>query len=72
MKTNDGKESPYFGWSIGQERGETLLTHSGSQQGTATYFLMIPRRRFALAILTNTEDAGLKALSRRIVEILMP
>jgi len=72
MKTSDGKDSPYFGWSIGQERGETLLTHSGSQQGTATYFLMIPRRRFAVAILTNTEDAGLKPLSRKIVEILMP
>src|SRR5262245_14823681 len=59
MKTRDGKASDYFGWSITEERGERLLTHSGSQQGTRTYFLMIPRRRFAVAILTNTEDAGL-------------
>jgi CubicO group peptidase (beta-lactamase class C family) len=72
MKTRDGKVSDYFGWSIGEERGEKVLTHSGSQQGTRTYFLMIPRRRFAIAILTNTEDAGLKELSRKIVEILNP
>ena len=70
MRTNDGKDSPYFGWSIASERGETMLTHTGSQQGTSSYFLMIPRRRLAFAILTNMEDAGLRELSRKILEIL--
>jgi len=72
MKTSDGRDSFYFGWSIDEYRGDKLLTHSGSQQGTRTYFLMVPRRRFAIAILTNTEDAGLKELSRKALEILLP
>jgi CubicO group peptidase (beta-lactamase class C family) len=72
MKTSDGKESDYFGWTISDDGGDKLLTHSGSQQGTATYFLMVPRRRLAVAILTNTEDAGLRTLSKKILEILRP
>jgi Beta-lactamase len=71
-KTAAGEDVAYFGWSIADYRGDKLLTHSGSQQGTRTYFLMVPRRRFAIAILTNTEDAGLRDLARKILETLLP
>ena len=72
MKTAAGEDVAYFGWSIGDYRGDKLLTHRGSQQGTRTYFLMVPRRRFAVAILTNTEDAGLREPARKILEMMLP
>jgi serine beta-lactamase-like protein LACTB, mitochondrial len=72
LKTRDGVESPYFGWTIAERSAEKVLTHSGSQQGTNTYLLMVPSRGFALALLTNTEDAGLRSLARQLTDILLP
>ncbi len=72
MKTTDGKDSPYFGWTIIDRKGEKLLTHSGSQQGTSTYLAMIPARGFAVAILANTESVNVGVLARQLIEILNP
>lgn len=72
MKTTDGKESAYFGWRIGERLGEQVLSHTGSQQGTATFFGMVPEKGFALALIANTEDAGLRDLAREITDILLP
>ena len=72
MKLNDGTASPYFGWSIEDRKGQTLLRHSGSQEGTNSYLLMVPARGFALALLANTEDAGLRDLALQLTDILLP
>jgi serine beta-lactamase-like protein LACTB, mitochondrial len=72
MKTTDGKDSPYFGWSIGERHGEKLLSHSGSQQGTSTDFLMIPGKGFAVAIIANTERVDVGKLARELTDILLP
>ncbi len=72
MKTTEGKESPYFGWSISTLAGRTVLSHSGSQQGTATYLLMIPESGFAVAVIANTESVKVGDLAKELVEIVNP
>jgi len=72
MKTSDGKDSPYFGWTIAERKGDKLLTHSGAQQGTATYLLMVPAKGFAVAVIANTEDVNVGELARQIADILLP
>ena len=58
MKLSDGKPSNYFGWSIVDRAGDRMLTHSGSQQGTATYLLMVPAKGFAVAVIAQTPRAS--------------
>ena len=72
MKTNDGKDSPYFGWWISERRGERLLIHSGSQQGTSTYLLMLPGRGFAVALIANTEQMDVAELARQLTDVFLP
>lgn len=72
MKTADGKESPYTGFSIGERRGEKMLTHSGGQQGTSTYLLMVPSKRFAVAVITNTEGIRAAEIAAAVADVVMP
>lgn len=72
MKTKEGKDSPYFGWSISERAGKKVLAHSGSQQGTATYLLMIPESGFAISVISNTEGVSMGTLANEIVEIVNP
>ncbi|HYK43421.1 MAG TPA: serine hydrolase domain-containing protein [Thermoanaerobaculia bacterium] len=72
MKTTDGKESPYFGWTIADRKGDKVLSHSGSQQGTSTYLLMVPAKGFAVAIIANTQSVNVGELASQIAEILLP
>ena len=72
MKTSDGKESPYFGWFIRERKGEKLLTHGGSQQGTSTQLYFIPGRGFALVLMANMEDVNQAELADQIADILLP
>lgn len=72
MKMSDGKDSPYFGWSIGDKAGDKTLTHTGSQQGTSTALLMVPSRGFAVALISNTESVGMGKLARELADILLP
>jgi serine beta-lactamase-like protein LACTB len=72
MKMTDGKDSPYFGWTISDKAGDKVLTHTGSQQGTSTALLMVPSRGFAVALISNTESVGMGKLAREIADILLP
>ena len=72
MKTADGKESPYFGWTIADRKGDRVLTHSGSQQGTSTYLLMVPAKGFAVAVIANTESVNVGELARQVADVLLP
>lgn len=72
MRTTDGKNSPYVGWSIGDRKGAKLLSHMGSQQGTSTALVMIPSRGYAVALIANTEGAGMGNLARQITDIVDP
>ena len=71
MTLRDGTPSPYYGWTIGELCGATSLRHSGSQQGTSAYLLLVPSRGFAIALLANTEGAGLRDLCDRLADIFL-
>lgn len=72
MKTLDGQDSPYFGWFIRERKGEKLLTHGGSQQGTSTQLFMMPGKGFALALMANMEDVNQVEVANQIAAILLP
>ena len=72
MKTSDGNESPYFGWTIADRKGDKVLSHTGSQQGTSTCLLMVPAKGLAVAVIANTESVNVNELARQIADILLP
>jgi serine beta-lactamase-like protein LACTB, mitochondrial len=55
----DGKPSSYgLGIGVLTLNGEKYLAHSGGQPGTSTDMVFIPGKRFAVAVLTNNENAS--------------
>lgn len=67
----DGKPTHYgLGWNVQNENGELIVQHSGGQQGTNTHLLLIPKRRTAIAVLANLEDAGAIHLARELARII--
>jgi hypothetical protein len=55
----DGKPSSYgLGIGVLTLNGEKYLAHSGGQPGTSTDMVLIPGKRFAVAVLTNNENAS--------------
>ena len=52
---NDGSPNAYaFGLSLGTNRGQPTLSHSGSWAGFVSYLLYYPRQRFGVIVLANT------------------
>jgi serine beta-lactamase-like protein LACTB len=72
QKTRDGKPTNYgLGWSITARDGRKWISHTGSQQGTATLLLTLPQENLAVAIMSNLEGARLRELGYRIAEIVL-
>lgn len=46
-----------LGWELTTSNGHAIVWHMGDQQGCSTAFALLPERHFAIAILTNMEDA---------------
>jgi serine beta-lactamase-like protein LACTB len=72
QKTRDGKPTNYgLGWSITSRDGRKWVSHTGSQQGTATLLLTLPSEHFAVALMSNLEGARLRELGYRIAETVL-
>lgn len=68
--TTDGGEVPYAAGLIPDRyKGLPILTHSGGWAGYQAYMILIPSRKFAVAVLANHAQIDAAVLSRRIVEI---
>jgi serine beta-lactamase-like protein LACTB, mitochondrial len=53
--------------------GGRFIEHDGGQPGTSTLLFMIPKEKFALALLANMDDVKLHALARDVAgEMQMP
>jgi serine beta-lactamase-like protein LACTB len=64
-------KAPYgLGWRLGAKDFSGEVYHTGKQQRVATLLYLLPKRNFAVAILTNTEDTGNIPLARRIAQIV--
>lgn len=70
-KTSDGKEQNYaMGILINNENDQLKVFNDGSQAGTRSYLYMIPKQKFAVALMTNLERAWCEELVPKILEIL--
>lgn len=70
-KTSDGKEQNYaMGILINNENNLLKVFNDGSQAGTRSYLYMIPKQKFAVALMTNLERAWCEELVPKIIEIL--
>lgn len=69
----DGKPTTYgLGWGVGKFAGRPIYAHSGGQEKTATYLLVMPEAGpnsggIVCAVMCNTEGAALRALARDLV-----
>lgn len=78
QKTSDGRETGYgYGWYIEGRSGRPAdgsISHGGVQQGFTSDLWILPRKRFAVVILTNLEGGGrlgLAALANQFADILL-
>lgn len=55
-----------LGWGIYQTQGEQAPGHSGAQQGSRTLFIVYPKAKTVIAVLTSFESHDVNALFRQI------
>jgi serine beta-lactamase-like protein LACTB, mitochondrial len=66
----NGKPSVYgIGFGILTVDGEKLIAHGGGQQGTSTEMEFIPRKRFAVAVFANDENAQPSEVIHAILDL---
>ncbi len=72
LKPSDGSKDTYgLGWGVGDKDGIQFVGHSGGQQGTSTDFLIAPRQRAGVVVLTNMEGLDANSLAVDILKILI-
>ena len=76
QKTRDGRETGYgYGWYIDRREGRQAdgsVHHGGVQQGFTSDLWLLPKKRFAVVVLTNLEGGGrlgLAILGNQIADI---
>lgn len=71
QKPADGSRDPYaLGWGMGSEFGLEYAAHTGSQQGTSTGFLLVPKERAGVVVLANMDGVDAGGLADELVKIV--
>lgn len=66
----NGKPATYgIGFGVLTIAGQKSVQHSGGQQGTSTVMEFIPGKRFAVAVLTNRENADPSEVIQSILDL---
>ncbi|MGA8540727.1 MAG: serine hydrolase domain-containing protein, partial [Terriglobales bacterium] len=72
LKPTDGKEDRYaLGWGTGKDLGVLDVGHGGGQQGTSTFFMIVPERRAGVVVLINLDGAGASDLATELMKIVL-
>ena len=72
QKLADGSTSEYaLGWGTGKELGEADVGHGGGQQGTSTFFMILPQREAGIVVLANMDEADSSNLAMELMRILI-
>jgi CubicO group peptidase (beta-lactamase class C family) len=58
-----------IGFGVLNLEGQRYIAHSGGQQGTSTDMAIIPGKRFAVAVMTNDENAEPFDIIRPILDL---
>lgn len=70
-KMSDGKEQTYaMGFLINDENGLLRVNNDGGQAGTRTYIFLLPKQKFAIALMTNLQNAFCEELVPKIIGAL--
>jgi|SRR5215213_4271214 len=70
-KTRDGKEQGYaMGFLVNDQDGLLRVFNDGSQAGTRTFLFLMPKHKFAVALMTNLERGLCEELVPKIIEAL--
>jgi serine beta-lactamase-like protein LACTB, mitochondrial len=78
-KTRDGRATGYgYGWYVGGPAGFSsdpeAIWHGGVQPGFTSVLVLLPKKRFAVVVLTNLEAGGrldLASLVKQLTEIVL-
>ncbi len=72
MTTSTGTSTGYgLGWRATELEGRLAVGHGGSHVGASAYLLVVPDAGVSVAILTNSNNRGLEALAREIVQLFV-
>jgi serine beta-lactamase-like protein LACTB, mitochondrial len=72
LKPTDGKDDDYaLGWHLGKDLGVLDVSHSGSQQGTSTFFMIVPDRQAGVVVLINLDGAKASHLGIELMKIVL-
>ncbi|MEO7112812.1 MAG: serine hydrolase domain-containing protein [Polyangiaceae bacterium] len=68
----DGTATSYgLGFGVGKWNGLQTIVHDGGQPGTSTALFMIPEKKSAFVVLTNTSDIKLDTLTHDLATIVL-
>jgi hypothetical protein len=59
-----------MGFLINEQNGQLRVSNDGSQAGTRTFIVLLPKQKFAIALMTNLERAYCEELVPKIIEAL--
>ena len=72
MNTAGGLRTDYgMGWRIEPVNGHFQAYHTGGQPETRTILMRFPTKDFAIALAYNLEGGSLRAISRRLYQLIM-
>jgi CubicO group peptidase (beta-lactamase class C family) len=72
QKLSDRSKSEYaLGWGTGTKSGMLDVGHSGGQQGTSTFFMIVPERKDGVVVLANMDDVDASALGFELMKIVL-
>lgn len=72
QKLANGSQSDYaLGWGTGKSLGVFDAEHSGGQQGTSTFFMIVPEARDGIVVLANMDDIDSSALGFELMKIIL-
>ena len=69
-ETGDGRQVG-LSWFLEEYRGAQVVAHGGGDVGFNTYFIMLPEKRAAVAVLCNLLPAPVKKIACSALDILL-
>lgn len=73
QKQSDGKPTGYgLGFGVSGTGLNQRVTHSGAQEKSRTFLIMIPGRRVAVAVMTNSEYAKPAPIAEMLLPLVLP
>lgn len=71
MSTREGLLTDYgMGWDTRPQNGRYAIAHSGGQQETRTFLFILPTRRLAIAVASNSEHTNPWLYAERLFQFI--